>query len=90
MTPSKKRASRSASAATTCNCGQRADASRRRSPRRTPTERAADEQAITRLASVTATGAVAGSPAAAAAATAGQSMHQIANTREATLTVASE
>jgi hypothetical protein len=39
---------------------------------------------------VTATGAVAGSPAAAAAATAGQSMHQIANTREATPTVASE
>ena len=38
---------------------------------------------MTRLASVTATGAVGGRPAAAAAATAGQSMHQMASTREA-------
>ena len=68
----------------TCSCGHRAAASRRRSPRRTPAARAAAEQAITRLASVTATGAVADRPAAAAAATAGQSMHQMANTREDT------
>src|SRR4029077_19952508 len=62
--------------------GHRPAASRRRSPRRTPAARAADEQAITRLAKVTATGAVADKPAADAAATAGQSMHQIASTRE--------
>ena len=37
---------------------------------------------MTRLASVTATGDVGGRPAAAAAATAGQSMHQMASTRE--------
>ena len=37
---------------------------------------------MTRLASVTATGIVGGRPAAAAAATAGQSMHQTASTRE--------
>ncbi len=37
---------------------------------------------MTRLANVTATGAVGVRPAAAAAATAGQSMHQMANTRD--------
>jgi hypothetical protein len=37
---------------------------------------------MTRLANVTATGAVGGNPAAAAAATAGQSMHQTAKTRD--------
>ena len=46
-----------------------------------PAERADAEQAMTRLASVTATGAVGGRPDAAAAATAGQSMHQMASTR---------
>ena len=66
-----------------CSSGHRAAASRRRSPRRTPAARAVAEQAITRFANVTATGSVADWPAAAAAATAGQSMHQIANTREA-------
>ncbi len=40
---------------------------------------------MTRLANVTATGAVGGRPAAAAAATAGQSMHQMANTRDMTV-----
>ena len=68
---------------TTCSCGHLAWASRRRRPRRTPAARADAEQAMTRLASVTATGDVGGRPAAAAAATAGQSMHQMASTREA-------
>ena len=47
---------------------------------RTPAARAAAEQATTRLAKVTATCAVTGSPADTAAAMAGQSMHQIAST----------
>ncbi len=66
-----------------CSSGHRAAASRRRRPRRTPAARAVAEQAITRFARVTATGSVADRSAAAAAATAGQSMHQIAKTREA-------
>ena len=78
--PSKKRASRAGSAVATCNCGQRAWASRRRRPRAPGGARRA-EQAITRLARVTATGAGCASPAAVAAATAGQSMHQMASTR---------
>ena len=41
------------------NCGQRACASRLRSPRRTPSARAAAEQAMTRLAASTATGCTA-------------------------------
>ncbi|AGL28857.1 hypothetical protein J113_23750 [Mycobacterium tuberculosis CAS/NITR204] len=67
--------------------GHRAAASRRRNPRRTPAARAVAEQAITRFANVTATGAVADRPAAAAAATAGQSIHQIASTRAEAITV---
>src|SRR5271165_7275708 len=84
VTVSKKRASRPGSAVTTCNCGQRACDSRRRRSRRTPAALAAAEQAITRLANVTATGADGGRPAAEAAATAGQSMHHRASTREGT------
>ena len=72
------------SAVTTCNSGHRACDSRRRSPLRTPVARADAEHAMTRLASVTAIGAVEGRPPAAAAATAGQSMHQTARTREDT------
>jgi hypothetical protein len=49
-TGSYARASRSGSWASTVNCGHRPCASRLRSPRRTPSARAASEQATTRLA----------------------------------------
>src|SRR5438094_214141 len=64
-TGSKARASRSASYSTTVTEGDLPCASRRRRPRRTPSARAAAEQATTRLAKTTATGSAAPSKPAA-------------------------
>ena len=80
-TGSKMRASAASSRGSTASSGQRDCASRRRIPRRTPADRAAWEQATTRLPVTTAAGpwsAEARTPAAARAAVTGQSGHQTA------------
>jgi hypothetical protein len=73
------------SCSTTVSCGQRPCASRLRSPRRTPSTRAAGEQESTRLAYSTATGPCAQIPSMTSAAITGQSGHQTAIVRAAAL-----
>ena len=76
-TGSKARASRAGSWASSSSSGQRPWASRRRRPGRTPSARAAAEQATTRLAWTTAVRLSGGAPAA----TTGQSGHQTTTMR---------
>ncbi len=81
-TGSKTRASAASSRSRTTSDGQRACASRRLSPRRTPWSRAVREQATTRFALSTASGASGPWPASSRAVVTGQSGHQIHIRRE--------